>query len=145
MPMSEQMKPQLESFMLYGIELPVEFIETTSVKSGVECDVYTFMDDSERDLGIIRIDAGARSPRQRILAGIKTVEGHISGKAKLVVENPDGTIEEYDFPSDDRVQVEVRIGQIMQWCADDETPVICYEVCYPPYSDGRFENLSDLD
>ncbi len=29
----------------------------------------------------------------------------------------------------------------MQWQADPNSPLEAYEICYPPYQDGRYENL----
>jgi len=37
--------------------------------------------------------------------------------------------------------IEVSIGEIMQWEADKESDLHVFEVCYPPYEDGRYENL----
>ena len=30
----------------------------------------------------------------------------------------------------------------MQWEASKNSNLVFYEVCYPPYQDGRFENLA---
>ncbi|MDR0956968.1 MAG: hypothetical protein LBM09_00075 [Candidatus Nomurabacteria bacterium] len=66
---------------------PVEFIETTIVTDGVECDSYKFVGDDAKDLGIIRVAAGKSTPRQKVLNGNHTIEGYASGSGKLVVEN----------------------------------------------------------
>jgi len=29
----------------------------------------------------------------------------------------------------------------MQWEADKEADLVAYEICFPPYEDGRYENL----
>jgi hypothetical protein len=31
----------------------------------------------------------------------------------------------------------------MQWFADDDSSLTAYEICYPPYEDGRYENISE--
>ena len=33
------------------------------------------------------------------------------------------------------------IGEIMQWQADKDSPLVAYEICIPPYEDGRYENI----
>ena len=35
----------------------------------------------------------------------------------------------------------VEIGEIMQWQADENESLVVFEICFPPYQDGRFENL----
>lgn len=30
----------------------------------------------------------------------------------------------------------------MQWQADSEEPLEIFEICYPPFEEGRFENVS---
>jgi hypothetical protein len=35
----------------------------------------------------------------------------------------------------------VGIGDVMQWEADKETDLVAYEICFPPYEDGRYENI----
>ncbi len=40
-------------------------------------------------------------------------------------------------------EVVVGVGQIMQWTAPEDTDLVFYEVCDPPYQDGRFEDLPE--
>lgn len=119
--------------------LPVSFVETMDVATGVQCDVYTFTDDKTKDLGIIRIKPGAKTPLQRVLKGDKTIEGYISGKGKLTITSPAGERKIYDGKKS--FSVEVKIGELMQWEADKNSELAAYEICYPPYEDGRYENL----
>lgn len=37
--------------------------------------------------------------------------------------------------------VVVKVDQVMQWHANGYSDLIFYEICEPPYQDGRFENL----
>jgi hypothetical protein len=47
----------------------------------------------------------------------------------------------YRYPdSKTPLSVEVKIGEIMQWAAGDDG-LVFYEICDPPYIDGRYENL----
>ena len=120
----------------------VSFKETISVEEGVECDVYTLDGDQSRDLAIITVTRGHKTPLQRVLHGTSTIEGHLEGKGTLVITDEDDKATIYQFdegaPSNG---VEVPIGQTMQWSADPESDLTFYEICTPPYEDGRFENL----
>jgi len=141
----EQSGIQLNSFELNGMTQLVSFVETTKVATGVECDVYTFDGDKTKDLGVIRIEPGFKTPLQKVLKGDRTIEGYISGKGKLVITKPDSTQEEHPVNDDipKPFSVTVAIGEIMQWQADKDSPLVAYEICFPPYKDGRFENLPE--
>ncbi|MEK6952501.1 MAG: hypothetical protein AABX29_05800 [Nanoarchaeota archaeon] len=134
---------QLKVFEFEGSTLPVKFVETQVVKEGVTCDIYTFDDDSNKDLAIIKIKSGFRTPLQRVLQGEKTIEGYVSGKGELSVTRSDGKKEIHKANSDFQkpLSVVVMIGDIMQWQADKDSDLVVYEVCFPPYKDGRFENI----
>lgn len=142
--MSEQIN-HMNTFDFEGVSQPVSFVETMDVTTGVQCDVYKFIDDSSKDLGIIRIEPGAKTPLQKVLQGDRTIEGYLSGKGKLVITKPDKTKVEY--PVSESTQkpftVTVAVGEIMQWKADEDSPLVAYEICFPPYADGRYENLPE--
>lgn len=118
----------------------VVFIETTQVKEGVVCDVYAFKDDDTKDLGVVKIQKGFSSPHQRVLKGDKTLQVYKSGVATLTVTRANGIEEVYEYPGAQEI-VEVHVGDTMQWEADED--LVCYEICYPPYHDGRYENLAN--
>lgn len=118
--------------------LRVNYMESMQVREGVVCDVYEFIDDNSRDLGVIRVNTGMSTPRQRVLEGDKTIEGYMTGKGTLIVEGVDGEVQEYTFPGSAN-EVTINVGEIMQWKADKD--LTFYEICYPPYIDGRFQNL----
>lgn len=118
--------------------LPVKYLESSSVVAGVECDVYEFSDDPSCDLGIVTIAAGAKTPRQRVVRGEKTIEACVSGAGILQVTFASGEDREYQFSSTTEPVI-VRVGETMQWRA--ETAMVISEICYPPYAEGRFENL----
>jgi hypothetical protein len=136
---------KLSGFKSGGGNHEVSFIETMQVKEGVWCDVYAFVGDNTKDLAIVRVTKGFKTPRQRILQGSSTIEGLLEGKGTFTVQQEDGTVNNYvlDATSDNK-EIEVKIGQIMQWAAPDDTDLVFYEICDPPYQDGRFENLPDL-
>ena len=113
----------------------VSYIETTHPNAATKCDVYVFDNDTTRDLAIIEVKPFGVTPRQRVLLGKKTIEGYISGAGELKVN---GTT--YVFPNDSSDEVEVLINDVMQWKAAEEG-IIFYEICTPPYVDGRFEEL----
>jgi hypothetical protein len=139
---TEQNILQINSFNFEGKDQPVSFVETMHIADGVDCDVYTFIGDSGKDLGIIRISKGSETPKQKVLKGERTIEGYVSGKGKLTITKADSTQEEHlaDGESEKPV-VDVGIGETMQWEADKETGLVAYEICFPPYEDGRYENL----
>lgn len=118
---------------------PVDFIETQIVKDGVECDIYSFKNDITKDLAIIRIKQGSQTPKQLILKGDKTVEGFLSGAADLTFSRGSSGETIYGYSDDSYgVDTALEVGDTMQWSANEDT--VCYEICYPPYEDGRFQN-----
>lgn len=140
---AEQNTNTVKSFSFEGKEQQVSFVETMHVNDGVDCDVYTFLGDSTKDLGIIRISPGSKTPLQKVLKGDRTIEGYISGKGKLTITKPDGKQEVYvaDGESKEPIVVSIGIGELMQWEADKYSDLVVYEICFPPYEDGRYENI----
>lgn len=139
----KQNSSHLNTFDFENKTQPVSFVENTKVATGVECDVYAFDGDGSKDLGVIRIDAGHKTPLQRVLKGDRTIEGYISGKGKLVITKPDDTQEEHPVDDDSQkpFKITVAIGERMQWQADKDSPLVAYEICFPPYAEGRYENI----
>lgn len=131
---------KLTTFEYDGNVLPVEFVETMNVKDGVVCDVYSFVGDTTKDLGVVTVKRGHKTPLQRVLEGDKTIEGFVSGNGTLTVKSTNGEKKAYQFNDDDDATfVEVAVGETMQWSADSD--LVFYEICHPPYSAGRFENV----
>lgn len=120
----------------------VEFVESMVVTKGVVCDVYQYVEDDTCDLGIVTVQAGCKTPLQKVLKGEKTIEGRVSGSATLVVKSTNGEVKKYSYP-DTKEPTVVQIGEIVQWHADNGQDLVFYEICYPPYQDGRFENLTE--
>jgi len=123
--------------------VPVSLIETMTIKEGVECDTYAFNDDRSKDLAVVRVAGGAKTPLQLIVSGVTTTEGFISGKGTLSIKSYDGEVTNLDFDEQNPGEVLVEVGQTMQWTADPDSELIFYEVCVPPYQEGRFENLTE--
>ncbi|MBI3342168.1 hypothetical protein HY024_03530 [Candidatus Curtissbacteria bacterium] len=83
-----------------------------------------------------------KTPLQRVLNGDKTIEGYIEGKGKLTITKPDGKkIVHVVGESSKPLELNVKVGEIMQWQASPSSTLTAYEVCYPPYKDGRYENI----
>jgi hypothetical protein len=124
---------------------PVAYVETMQVKDGVECDTYSFVGDNSKDLAIVRVMKGFKTPLQRILKGTKTIEGYMNGNGTLTVTSIDGSTKTYPFiqgkGANPNSEIEVHIGELMQWSA--KTDLTFYEICEPPYEDERFENLAE--
>ena len=133
---------KIDSFRFEGQEQPVSFIKTVPVTDGVECDVYTFVEDKDKDLGIIRIQPGSSTPSQKVLIGDRTIEGYLAGKGKFTLTKPDGQVNVYVLGDSEKTfSTTVEIGELMQWEADSDSSLVAYEICFPPYEDGRFENI----
>ncbi|MPN45176.1 hypothetical protein SDC9_192743 [bioreactor metagenome] len=77
-----------------------------------------------------------------MLGGEETIEGYISGKGRLIVIKADGEKLQFEVEegSEGFSQL-IEIGDIMQWQAQEN--LVVFEICFPPYQDGRFENLDD--
>ena len=91
-------------------------------------------------MGIIWIKSGRKTPLQKVLLGERTIEGFISGQGRLVITGPGGEQKIYNGEKD--LAVDVKIGELMQWQASADSDLEVYEICFPPYKEGRFENLS---
>jgi hypothetical protein len=117
----------------------VTYVETLQVKEGVEADTYSFNDDASKDLAIVRVAAGYKTPLQRIVKGEKTSEGYLEGKGTLGITHPDGKHSVNTYPDSPETEVSVAVNDTMQWSADMN--LTFYEICWPPYEDGRFEDL----
>ena len=138
---TEQQQIPVKSFNFEGKEQPVSFAETMRVADGVDCDIYTFVGDSSKDLGIIRISPSSKTPLQKVLKGDRTIEGYVSGKGKLTITKADGKQEIHIANESEKPVVSVGVGELMQWEADKGANLVTYEICFPPYEDGRYENL----
>lgn len=121
----------------------VQYIETQSVKLGVECDVYSIgEDDKTMDLAIVRVQPGHSTPLQLVKSGIRTTEIFTAGSGKLTVTDSEGVSTEHSFTTDSEpLAIDILVGETMQWTANPEDTLVFYEVCEPPYQDGRFEDL----
>ena len=86
------------------------------------------------DLAIIAVKAHGATPLQKVLKGDKAIEGYLAGGGKFYLND-----KEYVVPGD-MSTFEVRAGDTMQWHADEQG-LLFFEICYPPYADGRFENV----
>jgi hypothetical protein len=136
------MTRKLTRFMTNGGSARVSFVETQQVSEGVECDVYTFVDDASRDLAIVTVLKNHKTPLQRVVSGTKTIEGFVSGTGTLNIGSIDQKVKVYSFNKKHKLQeVIVSNNQTMQWHAVGDD-LRFYEICAPPYIDGRFETLS---
>lgn len=134
---------KIKNFLFEGREEKVSYVETLHVGDGVECDVYSFDEDSGKDLGIIKVRPGCKTPLQKVLKGDRTIEGYLQGKGKLTITKPDGQKEIYAVGEDARkdFSIDVKIGELMQWEASQDSDFVAYEICFPPYENGRYENI----
>ena len=134
----------LTTFEFDGSTWSVDFVENMQVKDGVVCDVYKFTEDDSKDLAIVRVEAGSATPLQKILLGEKTIEGYVSGRGVLTITRANGEKEVYQLGNDTREPFSkvLMIGDTMQWQADESGELVFYEVCFPPYKDGRFEDIA---
>lgn len=142
----EQEVFRLKIFNFEGKEQPVSFMETMQVADGVECDVYSFDGDKTKDLGIIRIKPGSKTPLQKVLKGDRTIEGYISGEGKLTITKADSRKQIYEVKKElkEPVVVTVAIGEQMQWEANKDSKLTANEICFPPYENRRYENIIEV-
>lgn len=132
-----------KTFTFENIVLPVKFVETIAVTQGVTCDVYAFEGDVSKDLGIVTIEPGCKTSLREVLSGEKTIEGFISGKGTFIVSKPTGEKQTFLVSTGTKsFEHEVAIGEKMQWQASGDSSLMFYEICYPPYQEGRFRNIS---
>lgn len=117
------------------------FIETQVVADGVTCDVYSFAKDDTKDLGIMYVSQGSKTPKQRIIKGDRTIEGFLFGDADLTFRHADKTEVIYNYSDlSYGIDTVLSVGDTMRWSANQDS--ILYEICYPPYEDGRFQDGS---
>lgn len=129
----------LVSFYYLGEHRPVRYLQTEKVKSGVFCDVYEFTGQNAYDLAVVRVAPNHSTPVQRIeLEGSKTVEGILDGYGSFFAAGASRTSLTFGTP---KVHT-LSSGDIMQWEAGDDG-LTFFEICHPPYEDGRFTNLTD--
>ncbi len=134
---------KITSFEQGGKLHDVTFKETTKVARGVVCDVYKFDMDKSRDLALVLVNRGCKTPLQKVLKGNSTIEGFLIGKGKLTVKDKKGKTRKHVFGPGDKGEIEVKVGQTVQWVADKEDNLVFYEICDPPYEEGRFEDLEE--
>ncbi|MCB9813269.1 MAG: hypothetical protein H6772_02570 [Pseudomonadales bacterium] len=134
---------RLETFTYKHKTLITKFIVSSEVFPGVVCDVYLHPETKERDLGVIYIESGKKTKPQKVLTGQETIEGYISGKGRLIILKPNGEKLVFEVsPETEGFSHTIEVGDIMQWQSDEN--LVVFEICYPPYQDGRFENLEDV-
>ncbi len=120
----------------------VKFVGRTEEAPGAYCYVYNIEGDNNKDLGIIVMEPGAKTPLQKVLRGDRTIEGLVAGKGTLIITRVGGEIIEYHL-DEERIpfSVEVKVGELMQWQAAPNSRLVAFEIYYPPYQEDRFENL----
>jgi hypothetical protein len=133
----------LTLFAVHGEESEsVGFAESSIVCAGVECFIYRFVNDpTKKDLALVYVLPGHCTPLQRVIGGDRTLEGYYAGEGELDVVTESGEVLVYRYPSEHTRPVEVGKNCLMRWRAAESVSVTFYELCWPPYSDGRFENL----
>jgi hypothetical protein len=138
---------RMTHFEFRGVLREVVYIETTKVRDGVECDVYGFVGDKTKDLGIIRIEEEKETPRQRVNLDPDfviefTEEGYFSGDGSFLIRRLGEEIQEmYEVNAEtSRFSILVERGEEMKWRAG-KGGLVAYEVCKPPYEDGRYIDL----
>lgn len=124
-----------------GALLDVEFVATAPVTKGVVSHVYRFRNDGSRDLAIVEVEPGCKTPLQRVVGGVKTIEGWMSGTGTLAITDASENEYRYEFRVPPFRPVPVQHGELMQWHADAARPLVFFEICVPPYEPGRFEDL----
>jgi len=121
---------------------PVTYTESQSIKDGVVCDVYLFVENQSKDLSIVTVSKCCCTPKQKVLKGEKTLEIYLNGSGKLFVTSTLGIEKEHYFPNNENIQqIEVVIGETMRWHADTDSDLQFAEICWPPFAPDRFEEI----
>lgn len=89
----------------------IQFVESSQVKEGVICDVYNFVEDDAKDLGIVEVKKGFKTPLQLVIDGDRTFEIFKQGKGILTVIDKDSSKTIYNFPDSKQTEVEVKVGE----------------------------------
>lgn len=120
-------------------------VRTDQVLGGVTCEVYSHPDNQEIDLGFVTKQPGYKTPLQRVVGGDKTIKGWIYGKGIFTVITKDGEriVNEVGTPEATEFSEVVGVGEQMQWEAAVDSTLVIFEICSPPYQDGRFENIDE--
>jgi hypothetical protein len=100
----------------------IKFVEKTQVKEGVSCDVFEFENDTTRDLGLVKVLKGFKTPLQKVISGDKTIEIYQEGVGHLTVIGTDKKDHVYNFPGQ-QSEVEVYVGETMQWEAIEDLTI----------------------
>ena len=146
---------ELTEFTYAGRRYAVEQTGSLAVAKGVVCDTYSVDITDDWDLGIIKIDAGCQTPRQRVVGGTRTIEMYLMGEGHLSVASANAsapdihpfkledlwTSEGEEIASGRSRSVDVGHGDVMQWTASGHMALMAAELCWPPYEDGRFIDL----
>ncbi len=125
-------------------DLPAVYVRTDIISPGVTCEVYLDPTTGKRDYGKVTVEPGYKTPKQKVLSGEETIECYFSDKGRLTIIHTDGTTSIFDLDAkDEGFAHTVYIGEIMQWQADPNEPIVFLEICYPPFTDDRFENIDE--
>lgn len=87
--------------------------EADVVTEGVFCWAYKNPNDSEKDLGVVLVLAGYKTPKQLVKGGNRTLEVYLAGEGKLMIER-EGAILEIPCYSRKTLEFDLKIGDIMQ-------------------------------
>jgi hypothetical protein len=132
----------LDEITFFDRTYAIRMTGSMAVAEGVVCDTYIFEEDDSRDLGIIKVQTGFKTPLQRVVGGTRTSESYVAGAGHFRYGHDELTYgvqigPEVNIP----FAIDMNRGNVMQWAADLGQPLVAAEICWPPYADGRFENL----
>jgi hypothetical protein len=82
--------PKFSTFSDGNETLDVTYIETQTVKDGVECDIYKYTLDESRDLAVVRVSRGFKTPLQEVVSGTTTIESYLEGAGTLTIRSKNG-------------------------------------------------------
>lgn len=121
--------------------------DSVKVEEGVYCLSYEVSDSKEVDTAVIVVKPGHKTPKQKVIKGDKTAEQFLNGFGKITIWRVDSRVEfleeTYYLTPDTNLEVDLNVGDIMQWEAAEDSYLVFSEHCWPPYEEGRFENLEE--
>lgn len=134
------MSNRLNSFVVDGEVLNLNYESTNEVKEGVLCDVYSVVGRNDVDLAVVSMKSGSTTPLQRVVGGDRTIEIHVSGIGQFFfLENDTAEPKTFELEEGKPFALDIPVGSTVRWFAG--TDLTFAEVCYPPYEDGRYIDL----
>lgn len=127
--MESTQKDNIFSFEIGNVNREIMYIKSVHIASGIDSDVYSFLDDKSQVLSIVRVKRGVKSPLEKIESANKIIEGFLKGKGTLSVSTFGNNKNTYYFETAGyNKEVEIHTGESVQWSAPKDADLIYYKI-----------------